>query len=118
VKRIKSRISAVWELFKRYTRARKLYVEGVPVNGKVAARCKGRGCQFKGPKSFKRKKSTVSLTKAFKNKRLPVGAVIDITVSAPNSIGRVHRYKVRRESNPTKSTLCLPVGSSTPKRKC
>lgn len=118
VKRIRSTVTVDWSVFKRYTNADTLVVHGVPARGKVVARCKGRGCQFKGPRSFKRKKSTVSLTKAFKHKRLPVGAVIEIAITAPNRIGRVFRYKVRSGLRPKKSTLCLPVGSSKPKLKC
>jgi opacity protein-like surface antigen len=119
VKRIKSGVQYNWAVFKHYTKALKLVVRGVPPNGNVVVSCKGRGCPFTRLKSFKRKKSTVSLTKVFKNKRLPVGAVIDITVIAPNSIGRVHRYHMRPKPLPPKqSTLCLPLGSSKPQRKC
>jgi hypothetical protein len=93
----------------------------VAVSARVVVRCKGRGCPFKGPRSFGRRKSTVSLTKAFRNERLRAGAVIEIAISAPGRIGAVRRYRVRggpRRLKPKASTLCLPEGTSRPRRTC
>jgi hypothetical protein len=118
---ISAHIDARWSVLAKYTKVLRLAVRRVPVTARVVVRCKGRGCPFKGPRSFGRRKSTVSLTKAFKNERLRVGAVIEIAISAPGRIGAVRRYRVRggpHRLKPKASTLCLPEGTSRPRRTC
>ena len=53
---------------------------------------------------------------SFKKKRLRVGTVVEVRITAPQSIGRVVRITVRKKSVSPATTLCLQPGATTPKR--
>jgi hypothetical protein len=57
----------------------------------------------------------VNLRKLLK-RRLKAGAVLEVRLTAPNAIGRVIRFRMRKGRLPKRSNLCLPPGAATPGR--
>jgi hypothetical protein len=91
-----------------------LVVRNVPSGGVVTARClRGRGsCAFKS-KTFKRRR-TVKLTTLFRGRKLKVGTVVEVGITADRRIGKVIQYKVRKGRIPSKQTRCEPPGAAKP----
>jgi hypothetical protein len=112
-----ARVANNWVAFPRHTRVRQLAVRKVPARGKVQVRCSGkrRGCPLKR-KNVRVKKHRASLTKLFKKARLRRGAVIEVRVTAPDTMGTVLRYTIRAGKLPRKRELCLAPGTRRPKR--
>jgi hypothetical protein len=103
-------ISAEWQFSRSFTRNRRIVVKGVPSGGRVVVRCRGKGC----PKRIARvrvRRGRATIT-ALRGRRLRVGAVIEVRVTAPNMVGKVKRYTIRRGRLPGSSELCLPLGAS------
>ena len=86
------------------TKFTSLRVTEAPAGASVLVTCRGKGC----PKSqtfVTSAKGSVSLTKLFR-KRLRVGAVVTVSVTTPNAIGKVRELRVRRKAVRGR-TLCL-----------
>jgi hypothetical protein len=92
------------------TRVQRLVVKSVPTGGTVRVACRGRGCAFKS-KTLK-KRGRVSLTSLFRHRRLRSRTGVEIRVTAPNFIGKVFTFKMRKTSTPTSKLRCLPPGST------
>jgi hypothetical protein len=92
------------------TTVRRLVVKSVPTGGMVRVVCKGRGCAFKS-KTLK-KRGKVSLTSLFRHRKLRPRTGVEISVTAPNFIGKLFTFKMRKTSTPTSKLRCLPPGST------
>ena len=112
--RVRSTVSASWAPGPRFTRVVRLLVRGVPVGGKVEARCSGRGCPLKR-RTFRARSGRATLTPSFLRARLRPGAVIEIRITVAGQTGKVVRYRVRKGKTPRATTLCLPPGATTPR---
>jgi len=91
-------------------------VTDAPASATVTVTCstRRRGCPK--TKAFTTSaKGSVSMTKLFR-KRLRNGAVVTVTVTAPNTVGRVKRFTNRKGKLQSK-TLCLAPGAPKP-AKC
>jgi hypothetical protein len=98
----------------RWTRVARLRVTDAPAGASVAVTCapKGKGCPK--PRTFTTDaQGKVTMTKMFKH-RLRYGARIEVTITSPNTVGKVVRFHLRRGHLPKTSTRCLPPGSATP----
>lgn len=93
----------------------KLTVNGgpSPVNIRVACVGKKKGCPFKG-KTFPPRTGSTSLTNLFKKAKLKPGAVIEIQVTQPGTIGNVFRFTIRKNKSPLSQKLCLSPGAKAP----
>jgi hypothetical protein len=49
-------------------------------------------------------------------RRFRAGQTLEVRVTAPDKIGKVVRYKLVRGRSPIGGTLCLPPGTSSPRR--
>lgn len=114
-RRITSPVAASWLVGGR-TRVKQLEVREVPNEAKVQVRCNGRGCAFskKTAKAAGTIDPTVGLKGFFKGRRLRVGTTIEIRVTAPNAIGKLVHYEVRRNKVPIRTIKCLPPGTRGP----
>lgn len=82
-----------------------LRVTGAQAKSKVTLKCNGRGCPFKS-KTLKLSKGKVTGTKFFRGRRLRPGAVLELRLSAPDTIARVRRLTVSRGGKVKLLSLC------------
>jgi hypothetical protein len=95
-----------------------LRVQDAPPGAQVDVLCHGKRCAFKQRTRKADAKGEVSLTKLFRKRRLSPGTTLDIIVSRPNTIAKVSRYVIRRGAIPGQRSLCLPLGSTKPQKRC
>jgi hypothetical protein len=95
------------------TRITSLRVSEAPAGATVNVSCSGKRKGCPKPKTFTTSsRGSVSMTKMFRKRRLRSGAVVTVTVTAPNRVGRVRKYTIRRKGKPRTRTLCLAPGAS------
>ena len=122
-KRVRSTVRNAWRFNNVFAQATKFEVKDVPAGAVVRLKCtppkgKKQACPFKQRKRESvRKKKTLNLLSSFKDRRLPVGTVIEVRISKKDQIARVVRFKTRAGKVPRAKTLCLPPGKKKP-RKC
>ena len=114
-----ARITAVvtndWKVRGSRTFVRALRVTDAPTDAKVELRCLGRRCRFaKRTKSVDAKGS--ANLRPFLRRPLRPLMTIEVRITAPNSIGKVARYRIRRGQLPAKERLCLPPSAKKPER--
>jgi hypothetical protein len=111
---INSSVANAWDAKRSGTRVKRLEVTEVPTGGAVTVRClRGRGsCAFRSKTITNRR--TVKLTKLFRHRTLRLRTVVEVDITAPQRIGKVNRYTVRKNRIPVKRTLCEPPGAPTP----
>jgi hypothetical protein len=91
-----------------------LRVSDAPAGASVLVQCSGKRKGCPKEKTFTTSaKGSVSMTKLFR-KRLKAGASLTVTVTAPNTVGRVRKFTIRRRGKPRSQTLCLAPGAPTP----
>jgi hypothetical protein len=110
------RITAVvvngWSVSGRITRITRLRVRDAPPGATIAVKCLKRRCRFRRHTTTAGQNGRASLVKLFKRRRVRLGTVIQVQITAPNAIGRVVRYKTRRRKLPSVRRLCLPPGAN------
>ena len=107
-------IETGWLAFPGYTTIDKLRVVKFTAGASVQLRCTGRKCPFKR-KTVRRRGSAFDLRRAIgRRTKLYVGSTLEVRITAPNSIGKVVRYKFRRRAVPSKRELCLAPGATRP----
>jgi hypothetical protein len=115
--RLSPKIASGFAVGGKGTHPTKLVVSGLPAGATVKLGCSGKvkkGCAFKS-KSFAIKTATpLKLTKAVKGLVLKPGAVLEVSVTAPEAIGADIAYRVRKGKKPARTTLCLPPGATSP----
>jgi hypothetical protein len=102
---------------RKSTRLKKLQVAEAPPGANVSVTCKGKrkGCP-KPRTATTSAKGSVSLSKMFRKRHLPPGAVITVQVTAPNLVGRVKRLTIRRNKVPRVQNRCLIPGADKPSK--
>ena len=75
----------------------------------LRVRCerRGNGCPF----TERTVKATADVAKLFRGRRLATGAVLELRVTRPGTVGRVFRWEMRRGRRPSATALCLPPGT-------
>jgi hypothetical protein len=99
-------------------RLKLLRVQDAPAGAQVDVLCTGKRCPFKQRRRTTDANGEVSLTSLFKRRSLRAGITIDVIVSRPNTIAKVSRYVIRRGVIPSQRSMCLPLDSTTPQRRC
>jgi hypothetical protein len=127
-KRIRSKVKINWGVTSSRTFLIKLKVRKVPKRGKAQVTCKPKKkCPFKKVSSKKRRKGTITLFKNVKLSKVqtlkrrtfrPPGQRVELRITAPGYIGKVVRYKLKRDKVPVGKERCLPVGSKKPRKRC
>jgi putative metal-binding protein len=107
-----------WSGTKTGARLNRLRVTDAPPGSSLELRCSGgkrRGCPFKRHAVTLKADGSASMTKLFK-KAFRKGAVLEVWLTAPNSVGKVVRFKVGRgrDHTPRAQTLCLQPGTASP----
>jgi hypothetical protein len=105
-------VAYVWRGTRTGARVVRMRVHDAPPAAAVEVRCSGRRCPFTRRTRTIGANGTVSLTKLFRNRTLRAGAIVEVRVTAPNSIGKVVRFEVRRRQVPQARTLCLAPGAA------
>ncbi|MCU1500426.1 MAG: putative internalin [Acidimicrobiales bacterium] len=118
VKRITTLVTNKWLAFPGYSQVSQLAVNSAPKGSKITVTCKGKGCPFKKKTTSAKKTGRVNLIKLFKHSKLKPKARVEVRITQADSIGRVARFTIRARALPKTQQLCLPVGSSKPKRSC
>jgi hypothetical protein len=111
-------VSVSWSVTRRsLPKLGYMRVRDAPGGARVTVRCSGRRCPFKQRVRTANRDGNVSLTKLFR-KRLRSGVTVDVAITAPNTIGKVTRYRIRRGKLPRGQSLCVPVGTTKPRKRC
>lgn len=82
-----------------------------PKGARVGVRCRGKGCPY-ARRHFTATGKRVTLRRL--RRRFAAGAVIEIRVTKPETIGHYTRLRIRRARRPARVDRCLPPGSSKP----
>ena len=97
-----------------WTRVTRLRVSDAPAGASVAVTCAPKGKHCPKPRTYTTNaQGKVTITGMFK-RRLRSGARIEVAITAPNTVGKVVRFHLRRGHSPSTSTLCLPPGAAKP----
>jgi hypothetical protein len=89
------------------TRVDTLVVRELQRGGRAELRCSG-PCAFR-KKVGRARGGKVNLRKLIRG-RLRAGSTLEVRLTAPETIGRVVRFKVRRGTRPKPARFCLPPG--------
>jgi Putative metal-binding motif len=113
--RIHATVASAFRASSKGVRALRLRVRDAPAGARVTIRCLGRRCRFDRRKTKIRANGTANLRRLVR-RRLRPRTTLEVRITAPNSIGKVIRYPIRRGRVPEGRTLCLPPGAKKPKR--
>ena len=101
--------------FKKFTKLLNLSAKNVPAGATVVVTCKTKkkgqqkkGCPYKSKRfTTSGGRGTLNLRKPFAKKKVPVGAKITITITAPGFLGKRIQYTIRAGKIPKSSVRCL-----------
>jgi Putative metal-binding motif len=103
-----------WRVNARGAKVTRLVVRDAPATATVTVRCLGKRCRMRPASVSVTAKGTARLTRLVR-RRLRPGSVLEVRITAPNMIGKVVRYPVRRgRAIPQSRRLCLPPGATKP----
>jgi hypothetical protein len=112
--RLQARVVYRWGLGVKWSRVVQLSVRDAPKGARVTLRCSGGGCPFK-TRAKKLPNGRAELAKAFRQRRLKKGAVVDVVISAPQLVAKVVRFTVvGKRKLPRQQQLCRPPGVRAP----
>lgn len=85
----------------------------------VTLRCQGRGCPI-SRQAVAARASTKSVAIGAKlvGSTLAPGARVTLLITRPEYIGEAMRYTIRRHGKVKVEALCVPVGGTSPRKKC
>ena len=92
------------------TRVDRLIVRELQAGGRAELRCSGR-CAFRKKVGKANGNRSVNLRRLIRG-RLRTGATLEVRLTAPGTIGRVVRFKMRKAKLPKRTSLCLPPGET------
>jgi Ca2+-binding RTX toxin-like protein len=92
------------------TRVDRLIVRELQAGGRAELRCSGR-CSFRKKVGKANGNRSVNLRRLIRG-RVRTGATLEVRLTAPGTIGRVVRFKMRRGKLPKRTSLCLPPGGN------
>jgi len=102
----------------RATTFTRLLVTGAPAGAKVQLRCTGpkRACPF-SRRAIRSDRGRANALRSLsrRQRRIGVGATIEVRVTAPAMIGKVVRYPIVKGKFPRGRTTCLDPGASKPR---
>jgi hypothetical protein len=117
--RITATVTTDWSVKGSRVRIKALRLRTVPATGAVEVRCRGKGCPFKRKRAAKPRAGVVNALKVFgKRRTLRAGQVLEVRVTARLYHGMAVRYRLKRGKIPVGQILCIPIGTTTPKKAC
>ena len=110
-------VATAFRVSPKGTRVVRLRVRDAPTGAKVTVRCLGKRkrCRLKRRSVTVRADGTANLRRLVR-RRLRPRTTLEVRIVAPNAIGKVIRYPIRRRRPPVSRTLCLPPGAKRPSR--
>jgi len=93
----------------------RLEVRDAPPSAQIEVKCRGKRCAFKHRRTRARSTGSARLLPLVP-RRLRPGTTLDVVITAPNMVGKVRRYEVRRRDMTDGRTLCLPPGATSASR--
>jgi hypothetical protein len=105
---------------RRFTEFTSLVVPSVPVGAKVQISCSGRHrCPFPSTSvTVRRGHHQVSFTRLLRHRRLPVGLLVVIRITKPQTIGAYESLRIRPSNVPSKQIRCMNPGKLNPESVC
>jgi hypothetical protein len=100
-----------WRATSAGARVVRMRVNDAPADAAIEVRCAGRHCPFKRRTAAPKADGSASLTKLFR-RSLRSGTTIEVRITAPNSIGKVVRFVIKRRHVPQARRLCLAPGAA------
>jgi PKD repeat protein len=97
------------------TRVRELDVSA-PDHATVRLRCSGRGCAFHRMKRRTGRRASVLRIRRLGRRWLRPGAVVQVWVTKPNTVGKYTRFRIRRAEAPSRADRCVMPGARRPSR--
>jgi Putative metal-binding motif len=113
--RITAVVQSAWKATSRGARVLRLRVRDAPANARAQVRCLGRRCAFERRGLPVGRDGRANL-RPLVRRRLRPKTTLEVRITAPNSIGKVVRYPIRRRRIPQGRTMCLPPGTRKPTR--
>jgi FG-GAP-like repeat/Putative metal-binding motif len=101
----------------RYTTFTSMAVKPVRRGDRLRLTCKGRGCK-KAKKTIRVRKNArrLSLLRYLKGAKLRKGAVVQLRITRPGTIGRVGKWQIRAPKIPKITRACLRPGAKKASR--
>ena len=93
-------------------RLSKFEVRDAPAGAQISVRCRGKRCAFKRKSATAGADGSKRVLSLVPRRRFKPGVTVDVVVTAPNMIGKVRRYEVRKREMTQGRTLCLPPGAT------
>jgi putative metal-binding protein len=113
--RVGGTVASVFRASHKGVRVLRLRVRDAPAGARVTIRCLGKRCRFERRRSKVKANGTANLRRLVR-RRLRPRTMLEVRITAPNSIGKVVRYRIRRGRIPEGRTLCLPPRAKKPVR--
>jgi hypothetical protein len=111
--KINAVVTIRWAQARPAPRLLRLEVRDAPPSARIDVRCRGKRCRFTRRKTVADRAGRARLLPLVP-KRLGRGTTLDVSITAPNMIGKVRRYRVRRTHVTSGTTLCLPPAAPAP----
>ena len=101
-----------WVFARRFSRLVKLVVHNAPAGARVEFRCTGRSCPSRRTRRITVRSvlTRVTLHRPFRGRRLRPGTRLQVTITAPATIGRTYTYTVKRGAPPDSTIVCRAPG--------
>ena len=116
-----ARITAAWAVHGSRVALRALTAAGLPDAAEVRIRCSGARCPFRSRSATPTAGShAVDLRRALgaAAARLRPGQLVEVAVSAHAYDGAIWRWRITAVKPPRVTRLCVPLGTSAPRRTC
>jgi len=112
-------VAVNWKLTQSHLRLVRLRVEDAPPSAQIAILCRGK-CRFRTRHTQAGATGHTALLRLIPRRFRP-RSTLEVRITAPNMIGKVVRYRIlrhriRRGQIPLGQRLCLPPGTTRPRR--
>lgn len=109
-------VVAEFDVHHEYTKVERMTVLRRAAGTRIVLACRdGDECPFaRKVLSPPDETHNVPLTPLFKKRKLAVGTVITVRITAPQTIGRLTTYTTRKNKTPRRTVKCLAPGSTRP----
>jgi hypothetical protein len=113
-------VTPSWRVRGKVIRLLRLKLAGLPSGATAELRCKGKRCPLRRTKTFKARAGRINLVKPLDRDQLrfKAGQRVELWVLAPNRIGLVVRWALKRGSKPQPQLLCVPLGAARARATC
>jgi hypothetical protein len=114
---ITPRITVKWSVRAARVTINKLRVRRVPSGGTVEFRCAGQNCPVRRRTGARPRRGTVNLLDAIRSQRsrFRAGQTLAVRITAPDRIGKVVRYALKKGKIPEGRVRCLRPGARAPR---